>query len=300
MQEQINLSPQSIQDHYKNNQQAIPSEHGGLQFNPNATRELSHIGSQVHNLTFESLRAALIGVQNSCLFPGPWLITTQDIFHTWAWCAQLILDCRSEKYEDYDDAYDFKQQLTNATIALFANKINSNTELLPHYDRLLVGKSFDIFPYLTFPLLETTLRMVSKQYINQKGIVTKDFIAYKKTGGIKRRYAINDKCSSARDLLDLYYRTTDQEQKEKIDECLTCIGAEDTYDALNQIYDWRNGFMHGSEITNFAGCSVLTLCFLILLHFHSDEFEAMREQAFYGVWHAGGERRADWSFYPPF
>lgn len=250
-------------------------------------------GVEISTLSYECLVTALIESLNASLFPSIIVIGNRDQNYLWAWCAQLIITSRTEKFGYPGD--DLKNQLEHAVIAANATCSRHDRTTTPHYHQLLLDNSHKIFPYLTFPLLESVLRKVNSDYIDPSGLVLRDFEA-------SNRYRADGhkRCSRVEDLLGLYYQRQSDDLKKTIDDCLRCVQSQNNKHAFKQISDWRNGLMHGNESINYAGCAILTLCCIILLNYAKDEFESMQEDGHLIIQQSMlTSYRPHWSFYPP-
>ncbi|MEN5128414.1 hypothetical protein [Pseudomonas alloputida] len=271
-------------------------------FDTNSLNNLSLIskGVRFHNLSHDALLASLAGSLNSSLYPNQILIGSPDYYYAWAWSAQLLLNSNTA-YLGYED-YDLTDLLKNAVISALCSSRSHDSLQLSHYEKLLLSRSIHIFPYLTFPLLESVLRKANSNYISRDGKITCDFKVPSRGGGTTK-YGKGGKrtCSSVRDLLWLYYNNASTAQKKSIDECLVCISNQGKKHPFDQIYDWRNGLMHGNESLNLAGGAILTLSLTILLIETESEFEQMREKAceFVRIYQSR-PGRPEWIYYPPF
>lgn len=299
MTSQQQLTASDIREFYKNNPQAIRGQNGGFTLG-NASQAASSIGRTVHDLGYESLQAALVGTLTSSLFPGPWVIPTQDFALITTWAAQVAMNASSNIFSV--EYYEIKTLIGNATLAAWANKRPIAQANLHHYDRLLIEHSDSFFAYLCFPLLESTLRLANKNYVSNDGLVISDFTV-NHASGHQTSYKANGskRCNSLRDMLKLYHSTCSPSNKKDIEDCLSCIVDGDTDSAIEQIYDWRNGCMHGSRITQLAGFSSLGLSLVVLMHLMEAEFEATRLRALKDTEYLKANKpHPDNYFYPPF
>ena len=282
--------------------EAISTGNGFFNFDTRQINNLSLIsnGIEFRDLSHDSLLAALAGSLNASLYPSQILIVSKDYYFAWAWCAQLLLTS-NVSYLAFED-YDLKDLLKNTVISALVRNSHSRDLKIGHYERLLISQSTNIFPYLTFPLLEAVLRRANRNYIDTNGVIVSDFTVQSRGGGLTKYGTVGKKtCSSVRDLLWLYYNNASVSGMAAIDECLQCVSSQSHKHPFDQIYDWRNGLMHGNESLNLAGGAILTLCFSILLIETEQEFESMRQNTcqFLDIYKKRQERE-DYIYYPPY
>jgi hypothetical protein len=265
-----------------------------------------------HELDFDELRAATVGLAEVLLLQGMNTIVDADHHLLWAWCGEVLLG-RGAPY-----AHQAEPEIAElATTALRASlvyagpgtreafdQMRAAQNLLQLSERELLSHSHVVLVYLSFPLLEAVTRRACPGYVNLRGEVQ---AVFPRLNG--QNYAVRQRCSSIGDLVKLLNETVaGTDLRDDLWAILANIasvgGGTDPYRVL---FDWRNSSLHGEVSLPAIGGTVLTLALRIALESIADDYETHRvaglERAQREVGTAqviGRWSPAPWSFYPPY
>ncbi len=292
---------------------SVKTSNGGLAIGGNSEKfRLLANGINFHELDHQSLMASILGLSRVLLLPGLNTIVVQDHFDLWSWCGEIIVGSRSEyfSHEEHEIKSLFQASI-RASLANCKKPVRSREEHrlqteaeqnLPHHARYFLYDSFLVLAYISFPLLESTLKRVGSIYLNMDGTVKNAFQVLNRAGK-PRKYKSGSQCSSIRDVLYLVYENiADSELKALLDEFRAHIssldGSEDPFDL---IYSWRNQSLHGSTNFQTIGGTLLNLCLVFCVYSLKDNYEQLRASIVSQLEReATHGHKGPWSFYPPY
>jgi hypothetical protein len=248
-------------------------------------------GIVFHQLTYEELRAACLGLTRRLLLPGRNTIIDDDHRFFWSWTGELLAGARPVFVTDQE------LELQRLTRLVFHASLASRTPTGDSHARALIEDQHIVLAYLGFPLLEAFLKKKCAKFIDLNGTVLQPF----EVRG-KRRYVPGKRCSSTRDLLWLLYDTVAEPQLiDGLDTLCRHVSQFGTDHPFNIFYTWRNSSLHGSTLLPTIGGTVLNTSILIALDSIQNSYGTIRADVeartsfFAGI----GDSRASWSFYPP-
>lgn len=273
-----------------------------------------------HELDFHELSVALVGVSKTLFRPGLSVVTDYDHYFMWAWCGELLAGRRAygrfcvREEGGLDEQENHFVTLMKATISgaladcrepatsRIEMRLHDNVrDIQAHGAKTFLSHSSSALGYMAFPLLEATLRRACRAYLAPNGEVTGEF-AGKRGGRTERNYKKGNRCSNILHALNLHYAIVDSpELLELLDEFRAHLSSvAGGADAYEQIFEWRNGALHGEKQLKTIGGTILNLCFLIALFEIRIGFDDYRDAiaqdcmltAVFGD-------RAPWGFYPP-
>ncbi|PKH34543.1 hypothetical protein [Shewanella sp. ALD9] len=292
---------------------SVKTPDGGMAIGGNSEKfRLFANGVKFHELDHLSLMASILGLSKVLLLPGLNTIIVQDHFGLWSWCAEIIVGSRSEyfSHEDHEIKSLFQASI-RASLANCKKPAGSSEEhqlqyeaeqKLPHHARYFLSDSSLVLAYISFPLLESTLKRVSSKCLNMDGTVKSDFQVQNRAGK-PRHYKTGTQCSSIRDALNLVYdQVADSELKVLLDQFRVHISSLDgSQDPFDLIYSWRNQSLHGSTNFQTIGGTLLNLSLLLCVYSLKDNYEELRDKVVeHCKWEEKHDHKSPWSFYPPY
>ncbi|USK64844.1 hypothetical protein [Peribacillus frigoritolerans] len=277
-----------------------------------------------HDLDFEEIQAACIGLNRVLLFKGMNTIISSDHAFFWSWIAEVLLN-RDTGYftEKEEDIKKLFLTCTRASLAEIQNpqmeweEVAKRNDLMEFNTSELVKNRNLILAYLSFPLLEAILKKACHNYVDYSGKVLKDFEIRGRRGKTGRRkrdqsYGPNGNgrkytISSLGDLLILLYdNVASQDLKDKLTSIRSDIeGIDDSEDPFYVIYGWRNSSLHGQAGYPTIGGTLLNIAIIIALDVIKDNYDEIRQCVWDRVqWDARSytstSSRPHWSYYPPY
>lgn len=272
-------------------------------------------GIHFHDLTYEGIREAAVGLTDILLLPG--MNTVVDLDHQlfWSWCGELLLGSNGPLSAGVDG--EIRQLAETAVRASLANvraptreafdRARAAAEVTEHNAAEYLQRSHIALPHLAFPLLEAVVRRACSEYVDMSGRVLTEF---PRTNG--RTYSLGGRCSNVADLLRLLVATVAaQPLKEDLTDVLEHIaglGSEaDKKDGYGVLFEWRNSSLHGETSLSTIGGTVLMLTLLIALDDLRSDYDQHRRAALESAQRevansqaTGRWRPSPWSYYPPF
>lgn len=269
-------------------------------------------GIQFHELDFDALRAAVIGLSKVLLLPGLNTVVADDHLGLWSWCGEVLLPPEAQIFpEEQWEIRSLFEVAVHAALADAKKPVTSEEEwqeqlrvsdLQPLHAQQLIRQSNLALSYLVFPLLEALTKRACSAYVSFDGTVTAEFSVIQ-ADGKSRSYKIGKRCSSLRDLLFLHYTTVSSPQlKTNIEDfrhnLQVLVPAQDPFDT---IYLWRNQSLHGSATSQTIGGTILNLSILILLFEIEPSFEQHKARALQNARiRVQSSFRSARGFYPPY
>ena len=276
---------------YRARAQMMPSGGGSIPvYEMQLISPVQHGIVQLENLDCSQLLDGLTQCLNSTVFPNFGTIGSFDLNHFWGWCGQLVVSHDSPSI----DTYNVRHILMDAIAGANAGIGDSNTEGLRHFDKLLLSRSQRTFTYITFPLLEATLRLANHSHITPDGKVSAQF--RRVSGSL---YRTGDFCSSIKDLLNHYYQNIDSRKQALIDKCFNSASIPANTCPFDNIYKMRNSLLHGNDSNESVGSIILTISLVILLiHFESEFSQMQNSSRRVTMTYTDSSHRPQWSLYP--
>jgi len=245
---------------------------------------------QLENLDCSQLLDGLTECLNSTVFPCFGTIGSFDIHHFWGWCGQLVVSHDANLIDNYN----IRHILMDAVAGANAGIGNTQIDELCHFDKLFISRSQRTFSYITFPLLEATLRLANSSHINPDGTVSAQF---RKVSG--KLYQIGGYCSSIKDLLNHYYQNIDPRKQALLDKCFSSALMTANACPFDHVYKMRNSLLHGNDSNGSVGSIILTISLVILLIHFESEFSKMQESSRWVTkTFRDSSQRPQWSLYP--
>lgn len=291
---------------------ASATDGGGIQIGYQSEQHRLHRNEvRMHELDYDGVRAALVGLTEILLLPG--LNTVVDLDHQllWSWCGELLLGSRSGITLDREirglAEIAVRAALAGArphTLEAFESGRQAS-ELLDANSNELLQRSHALLPYLAFPLLEAMARRACSSHIDLRGTVLEPF---PRVDG--RMYRVGRRCSNVADVLRLLVSTRAGESlHDDLIEVLDHVAqfGDASADGYDVLFDWRNSSLHGEVSHATIGGTVLSVALLVALDSLRGDYESHRRAAlecvvrevetsrFTGRW-----RPSPWSYYPPF
>lgn len=289
------------------------TESGGIQIGEASEQHrLRNNGVRFHELDYDGLRSACVGLTKVLILPGLNTIIDSDHFLLWAWCGELLLgpdgplgpQSESEISELATAAV--RAALVEArppTQEAFEQARQAREFMTPNAKEY-VQRSHVALAYMALPLLEAVSRRACRDFVDLTGRVLSPFP--RRANGA---YTVGSKCSSVADLLELL---VDQVANEALRNDLQAIRetiatASDSQDRFDTISEWRNSSLHGETSYPTIGGTVLTLGLRIALSELQDVYDVARREALERVRHTVQQQQMigrwdppHWSFYPPY
>lgn len=285
---------------------------GGIAIGSNTEQHrLLENGVAFHQLDYDDLRAAIVGLTETLLLPGLNTVIDRDHQFLWSWLAEVLLGRDGPLSLGTDREL---SSLANVALrsalagarphtqdgvdrnraAYDANDLNSR-ELLTHAHEALA--------YLAFPFLEGAARRACSAYVDLRGVVLQPF-----PGRSGSPYSLGRRCSNVADLLSLLeHSVAGQTLRSDLTEVLAHVHSmvPSATDGAAVVFEWRNSSLHGETSLPTIGGTVLSLALLISVDAIRIDYPTRRaaalERAVREVQRAQFLNRWDpssWSYYP--
>lgn len=272
-------------------------------------------GVAFHDLDYDSLRAACLGLTSVLLLPGQNTVIDHDHFAFWAWCGQLLCGGRSTYFNRTLDDAALKQLMELCVRASVVGTYRPDREgweemvsadrRLDVYTQAWKRGGHTALSYLAFPLLEGVTKRHCSDFVSADGRVIQAWQAPQADGG-PRTYQVGRRCSSLLDLLGLLQETAaDAQLRSDLGEIAAHIStfSDEGAPGFAVLYDWRNGSLHGANLYGTVGGTVFNTALLIALSRLKPSFDELRLSTLEQVrWElqGGSDSRSPWSYYPPY
>lgn len=269
-------------------------------------------GLNFHELDHKCLMASILGLSKVLLLPGMNTVVVQDHFGLWSWCGEVLSGSRSEYFDQKEhEIKSLFQASIRASLANCKKPAASSEEhqlqyeaeqKLPHHARYFLYDSSLILAYISFPLLEATLKKVSSKYLNMDGTVKSEFQVLNRAGN-PRKYKVASQCSSIRDVLFLVYeKVSDSDLKGYLNEFRNHLSSLDsTQDPFDLIYSWRNQSLHGSTNFQTIGGTLLNMTLVLCVYSLKDSYSQITKNIVEQLQReARHDHKSPCSFYPPY
>lgn len=252
-------------------------------------------GVSFHDLNHEQLRAACLGLSRVLLLPRLNTIIHEDHQVFWSWCGEVLCG-DPEAYFDHHE-FDLRELMTMCCRGSLARR----SETLEHNANEWLQRTDTAVAYLTFPLLEGLLKKSCGDFVTPSGDVLRNF------DGKCRTYKAGGRCSSLRDLLELFSNEVASEdaRRDLIEQKTHLLGfANPGEDGFDVLYRWRNSSLHGQTGFPTIAGTVLNTAFLVALSDLPVDYDHLRKSA---TARFDSElelsefgSRSRWSYYPPY
>jgi len=297
---------------------ATATPDGGLAIGPKTEKfRLLANGIVFHELGFDALCAALLGLSKVLLRPGLNTIVDHDHFGAWSWCGELLLGPSTNLFSiEQQEIKSLFETTIHAALAHCRKPTDSKeewelqnqiTEMQPHHAKQLLREATLVLAYMALPLLEAVLKRACKSFVSFDGQVVSAFTVEDLQGDPRpygpRGSRGRSRCSSVRDLLLLHHlHVAEPALKSLVNGFRNHIAALDcSQDPFDVIYSWRNQSLHGTTNFQTIGGTLLTLALLISLFEIREDFDQHKEQVLkHCRWEAQSGYKSPWSFYPPY
>ncbi|WP_437830659.1 hypothetical protein ACQRXC_03980 [Niallia taxi] len=257
------------------------------------------------DLSYEEIQSCCLGLTRVMFMKRMNSIQSADHKYFWAWVGEVLLGSESNFFSDEE----------HHIRKLFESCIRSTLATQDYRDDIefnsseLLSNNSLILAHLSFPLLESLLKKLCKEYVDISGRVLKPFeIRLSRNRVIQYGTGQKNKISSLRDLLYLYENyVSNEEGKEHLNLFKQCISdVDNSMRPYDLIYQWRNHSLHGQFSYSTIGGTILNLIILLSLNNIKDNYENRRGRSketslFYlkALQNSASNARPGWSFYPP-
>lgn len=268
-----------------------------------------------HDLDYDSMRAACIGLTSVLLLPGQNTVVDRDHHALWSWCGQLLCGSQSPYFNRSMEEYPLRQLMELCFRASLVGTCRpgragweqmqaSNRLLDVHAQAWMLG-SHTALAFLAFPMLEGVTKRHCSDFVQMDGRAIQTWKALQADGNT-RTYQPGRTCSSLWSLLELLRSTV---ASDELRGDLTQLEAhfatfsDDGSPGFKVLYDWRNGSLHGASLNSTVGGTVLNMAILIALSSLREDYDAVRRQTLDQVRYdlqSGSAHRSPWSYYPPY
>lgn len=270
-------------------------------------------GVHLHDLSYDDLRDALVGLTTNLLLPGMNTVIDLDHVLLWSWCGEILLGtngplaAQEEPEVSRLAATTIRAALANSRPPTEEAFMRSRTAsaLMEHNERQFLQHSHDALAYLAFPLLEAVTRRACAEYVDLTGKV---LVPFPRSNG--KDYPVSQRCNSVGDLLQLLLSAVASVSlKADLTELLDHLQAlQPSFESGPAVIShWRNSSLHGEASLPTIGGTVLSLALRIALDSLKDVYEKRQEEALRSVQRevqtasAGTAwRPSPWNYYPPF
>jgi len=272
-------------------------------------------GVAFHDLDYDSMRAACIGLTSVLLLPGQNTVVDHDHHALWSWCGQLLCGSQSPYFNGSMEDYPLRQLMELCFRASLVGtyrpdragweQMQASGRLLDVHAQAWTRGSHTALAYLAFPMLEGVTKRHCSDFVQMDGRAIQTWNALRTDGGT-RAYQPGQRCSSLWDLLELLRGTV---ASDELRGDLTQLEAhlatfsDDGSPGFKVLYDWRNGSLHGASLNSTVGGTVLNTALLIALSSLREDYDAVRRQTLDQVrrdLQSGSAQRSPWSYYPPY
>lgn len=291
---------------------AIPGGGIGIGGQSEGFRLLNN-GVVFHDLDYDALRAACLGLSSVLLMPGLNTVIDWDHKWFWAWCGEVLCGGGSE-YFGHED-HELKELMGLCIRASLAGTYrpdhagweqqrDQSMSMEPNA-REWIQRSQTALGYLAFPLLEGIVKRHCAAFVSMSGEVVQAF----EVPGLEGRsntYRVGRTCSSLRDLLWLLHaKVASDELRSDLDEQREHLAGFSDKDqgGFQVLYQWRNDSLHGSASLTTIGGTVLNTALMIALSHLRENYDSVRAAAWERVqWElqSSSPYRSPWSYYPPY
>ncbi len=275
-------------------------------------------GVRFHELDYDELRAACVGLTEVLLLPG--LNTIIDLDHKllWSWCGEVLMG-RGAPYNHHVDremaqlaALTLRCALSG-TIARTREAFDQSADarrLLDGNSKEFLGKAHEALPYVAFPFLESVARRACGVFVDLRGSVLQPF--QRRSGSM---YSTGQRCSNVGDLLALLVtQVAPAALQSDLTDVLSHIASlvpgqqgQPSLDGYEVVFDWRNSSLHGETSLTTIGGTILSLALLVALDGVRNDYSQLQASALARaqreVSTAAAMKRwepSPWSYYPPF
>lgn len=248
-------------------------------------------GIRFHELEFDELEAACVGLTETMVSRGLGGFICADHHHFWRWCAQLLLTTPMSSF--VPTSGNLIHQLLESSACLLMGGSSyfwaePEIQFSKDYDlclKRLIGKKLFILEYLSYPLLDLLLKAHCNSFVSDDGKVTQSF-EVTRADGSKRTYepgkAPKPKyCSSVGDLLYLLEKeVAGPELKASLHRLKNHFHQLDQNTAFfDLLFKWRNTTLHGEDQVTGISCTVFNMCLLLCLEFVRPNYATLRQAA---------------------
>jgi hypothetical protein len=258
-----------------------------------STRQLRLIanGIRFHELDVDELEAACVGLTETMVprgLGGGFMCPDHQQF--WGWCTQLLLTTPMSTIVPNNGT--LITQLLESSACLIVGGYSHfwaepKVQLSKGYDwclHKLIGKKFFILKYLSYPLLESLLKVHCSSFVEDDGTV-KMLFSVARPDGSNRTYNPHNRCSSLRDLFVLLEQSTASSELSGSLQRLKCHfqRLHPTTPFIDLLYRWRNATLHGADQVTAVSGTIFNLCLLLCLDLVRPEYAKWQQAAVQNV-----------------
>lgn len=274
---------------------------GGIAIGVESERfRLHHNGVNFHDLEFDALCAAIVGLTKVVLLPRLNIVVDVDHQLLWSWCAQVLLCRHGDVFPG--EQREIRELLATAVHCALAGSRDPNLrssdwqreslieQIQSTHTRALTANSLMTLVYLAFPLLEGLVKFRCAAFVDMSGKVLANFAVSKRGGelGRLRKYGPerprHRKCNSIRDLLMLYRTSV---AGDVVGRCLDGIFARleqiEANPGPDTLADWRNSLLHGARSYPTIAGTVIGCSLLVAIDGIAARYDELRQAALHDV-----------------
>ena len=268
-----------------------------------------------HDLDYDAMRSACIGLSAVLLLPGLNTVVDHDHSAFWSWCAELLCGSRATYFGQAIADYPLRtlMELTFRASLVGAYRPDKQgweqaravDSLLDVHTQAWKRGAHTALTYLAFPLLEGVVKRKCSHYVEMDGTILHEW-STTAANGRPQTHQVGRRCSSLWSLLDLLKTLVACEELRddlaNIEDHLATY-SDDGSPGFKVLYDWRNGSLHGASMNGTVGGTVLNTAILIALSDIRDNYDAIRQQTLEQVQRDlryASSDRSPWSYYPPY
>ncbi|WP_321789801.1 hypothetical protein [Paraburkholderia sp. J94] len=257
-------------------------------------------GVSFHEIEFDALCAAIVGLTKIVLLPGLNTVVDADHRLLWSWCAEVLL-CRQADVFPAEQR-EIRQLLATAIHCGLAGSRNPSLragdwqreslieQIQSVHTQELTANSLLTLVYLAFPLLEGLVKLRCAAFVDMSGNVLADFDVPKRGGepGRLKEYGPeprrNRQCNSIRDLLMLYRTSVAGDAVRRcLDDIFARLEQLEEKPGPDTLADWRNSSLHGTRSFPTIAGTVISCALLVAIDGIAGRYVELRQAALDGV-----------------
>ncbi|MBB5457696.1 hypothetical protein [Paraburkholderia sp. Cpub6] len=297
---------------------AVTQPGGGMAIGGASERfRLHKNGVNFHEIEFDALCAAIVGLTKVVLLPGLTTVVDADHQLLWSWCAEVLLCRRADVFQP--EQSELRELLSTAIHCALVTARNPGlrpsdwhrealiTQIQSVHVQELTANSLLTLTYLAFPVLEGLIKLKCTEFVDMSGRVLAEFEVPRRGGESGRLRAYrpeqrgNGQCNSIRDLLMLYRaRVAGEAAGRYLDEIFGRLVQLEDKPGPDALADWRNSSLHGAGSFPTIAGTVMGCALLIATDGIAGQYVELRQAALDGL--AARQRmpvRFGNTFYPP-
>jgi len=263
-------------------------------------------GIRFHLLSIDEIFTAVVCLSQTMSAIGlRGAVITEDHFHLWGWCAEIILSPEHVQQKNDAAAARLNRQLFEAIFSIiFMDRTlirRFTTRLKPSefFAANIVFRGIHVLRYLTFPLLEILLKMRNAQSVSPDGTVIQSF-AVLTSAGKQRVYKNGTRCNSQGDLLTLTRQSASTSSlTDAIDRLEAHFNVFDGRRLQDQLYEWRNATVHADPESIGIYATTLNISILFALDAIRDRYTNIQHSVMKDIERRSVATQTRAYYYPP-